>query len=132
MMTAERLMQLLLELDQQYISGRPSPFGEAALLVRDMCRKGDAMPRSELGDWESVEMSQVRAYRPPLLNQPILSEIERQHAALRVCQRLIEVRAYCNEHGDMPLPGNAFYSGWLESIADDAAKAMADHQGGDR
>lgn len=80
-MTAEQLIRLLLEFDQQVISPRPSSWGEAAELVADLCRHAEVtsvywpIEPMRLGDWRSVDLSAVRRRAPVELDQPVLDKI---------------------------------------------------------
>lgn len=81
-MNGEQLIRILLELDQQWLTSRPSPWGEAAELVRTLCIHADPSLRnqSRLGDYGSVDMSQVRRHHAPPLNQPLLTAIMDEEA----------------------------------------------------
>ena len=82
MINAEQIIQILLELDQQWLTSRPSPWGEAAVLVRTLCIHAEPSLRNEklLGDYNSVDMSQVRRHHAPPLNQPLLTAIMEEQA----------------------------------------------------
>ena len=73
-MNAQRLLEMLMDMDSCIIDSRPSQFGEAAELVRWMARQimmtddGDMTPdrqKKYLGAYESVDLSEV--HRHPAL-----------------------------------------------------------------
>lgn len=77
-MNAEQLIKVLLELDQQVISHRPSEWGKAALLVADLCEYSEphrCAPPGRLGDWESVDLKPIDRRAPGRLDQPVLDAI---------------------------------------------------------
>lgn len=86
-MTAADLLKVLLELDQQCLTSRPSPWGKAAEVLQYMCdhcsgelrnSQGgiDPFPSDLLGDWRSVDLSVVRKPAPRQLSQPTLDAIQ--------------------------------------------------------
>ena len=77
-MTAESLMRVLLDLDQQWLTSRPSPWGEAARLIWDLCdiaRSEGMMDEKSLGNWRDVDLSVVDQPSPRELSQPHLDAI---------------------------------------------------------
>ena len=77
MINAEQLIRVLLELDQQVLTSRPSAWGEAAELVRILClhaspslRNGDLM-----GNWEGVDMEPIRRPVSRTLHQPTMKSL---------------------------------------------------------
>jgi hypothetical protein len=86
-MTAADVIRMLMEMDQQFISGRPSPLGRAALLVALLCEHaGPSLRRPDLmGDWESIDLSPVRRRTTGRAGQPTMdlaAENDRLRAAL--------------------------------------------------
>jgi hypothetical protein len=77
MMNAEQLMRVCLELDQQWLTSRPSPWGEAAELVARLCRYAELadIRRDDFGDWKSVDLSPVRKSVSGRLSQPHVDAI---------------------------------------------------------
>ena len=77
-MTAEKLIRLLLELDQQVVSPRPSDFGLAARLVKRMAYAclGDYIDSDKLGKFWEVDATAVDLPVPRDLHQPVLDEIQ--------------------------------------------------------
>jgi hypothetical protein len=78
MMTVAKLIRLLLELDQQCVSPRPSLFGEGVELVRMLADHAEPSIRNPdlMGDWEAIDVSQVRKRVGGNLNQPILNTMD--------------------------------------------------------
>ncbi len=75
-MTAADVIRVMLELDQQCLTSRPSAWGKGAEIVRQLCILADCPGRRDLlGDWESIDISV--AFRPATreLNQPTLDTI---------------------------------------------------------
>jgi hypothetical protein len=91
-MTIADLMRICLEFDQQCISSRPSEWGKAALMLRTLAEHLDYAEHeppfkdtSLLGDWSTVDTSQVNAWKPPVLNHsvlPLVDEIQALRDAL--------------------------------------------------
>jgi hypothetical protein len=64
-MTVADVIRMLLEMDQQFISGRPSALGRAAEIVQTLARHAEPSLRNPalMGDWESIDLSPVRSWR---------------------------------------------------------------------
>lgn len=64
-MTAADVIRMCVEMDQQFISGRPSPMARAAEIVQELCRHAEGSIRDPrlLGDYESIDLAPVRAKR---------------------------------------------------------------------
>lgn len=64
-MTAADVIRMLLEMDQQCISGRPSVVGRAAEIVQALCEHAEGSLRDPalLGDYQQIDLSPVRAKR---------------------------------------------------------------------
>jgi hypothetical protein len=78
--TVADLIRVLLELDQQIISPRPSSWGVAAELVHALAEHAEPTLRPGPGpdifaDWDKVDLSQVKRRAPRDLNQPMLDAI---------------------------------------------------------
>ncbi len=82
-MTAESLMRVLLDLDQQWLTSRPSPWGNAAVLIARLCdaaedriglRDPSQIPKV-LGNWRDVDLSVVDQPSPRELSQPHLDAL---------------------------------------------------------
>lgn len=77
-MTAADLIRVLLELDQQCLTARPSAWGRAAELVATLCDHAEPSLRDPkaMGDWRSVDLAPARRRAPRELNQPVLDAIQ--------------------------------------------------------
>lgn len=80
-MNAAQLIRVLLELDRQVVSPRPSAWGEAAELVALLAdHAARTCADSELfGDWRDVDLSGVRGPAPQRLTQPETDAIRETH-----------------------------------------------------
>lgn len=96
-MTVADLIKVLLEMDQQVISPRPSVLGVSAKLVAVLAEHAEpSLRRPDLmGDWRSVDLSSVERQAPRELDQPYLHlafEVDRLTAVtaglLGVCENL--------------------------------------------
>ncbi len=75
-MKAEKVLRLLLELDQQVISPRPSIFWEAADTVAELCSASEGILRDgTLDGWNQIDLSPFLRPAPVKLSQPIIDEI---------------------------------------------------------
>jgi hypothetical protein len=74
--TVTDLLKFLLELDQQWLTSRPSPCGLAAELVATLAEHAEPSLRQNLGGWRSVDLSPVRKPAPRRLSQPTLDAIQ--------------------------------------------------------
>ncbi len=75
-MKAETVLRLLLELDQQVVSPRPSIFGQAAQVVADLCSCAEGVLRDgTLDGWNEVDLAPIIKPAPSRLNQPILDSL---------------------------------------------------------
>lgn len=74
--TAADLMRVLLDLDKQWLTSRPSPWGAAAELVALLCEHAEPSLRRPdvMGDWRTVDLSGVRKPAPRDFHQPDLDE----------------------------------------------------------
>ena len=64
-MPAVDVLKLLLELDAQFISGRPSPFAKAIATITMLCSHAEGSLRNGLLDgWQYVDVSQIHKPRP--------------------------------------------------------------------
>jgi hypothetical protein len=95
-MTAEQLIKVCLELDQQCVSPRPSEWGKAALMVFELCRaiSANQWPNCTLGHWNGVDLSPVGERVTGILLQPnvdMICEIDRLKA------RIAELEAATHE-----------------------------------
>jgi hypothetical protein len=62
---AAHLIRLLLDLDSQFMSGRPSTFARAIVTVAKLCAHAEGSLRSGLLDgWQDVDISQIHESRP--------------------------------------------------------------------
>ncbi len=65
LMPAVDLLKMLLEMDAQFISGRPSPFAGAIVTITMLCSHAEGSLRSGLIDgWQHVDVSQIHKSRP--------------------------------------------------------------------
>lgn len=73
-MTVADLINVCLELDQQIVSPRPSEWGKAAELVRDLAEHAEPSMRDpkRFGEWEDIDLSPVRCRAPRELDQPTI------------------------------------------------------------
>ena len=110
-MTAADLIRVLLELDQQYVSPRPSSWGRAAELVHRLAAyyEGNEADSPEaqrlLGDWRSIDLSQVRGKAPRELSQPtvdLIREVERLKTENESLRKTLDARtAGLEKKGDL-------------------------------
>lgn len=79
-MTAADVIRILLELDQQVISPRPSAWGEAAEIVWDLCcNVSTGLPcHCELGDFGPIDFSVIHEPPPRKLRQPLVDAIQEE------------------------------------------------------
>jgi hypothetical protein len=77
-MTPADVIQIMLELDQQQIRPRPSAWGKAAMIVRDLCFHAEGSFRGPMGDLDSLDMGAVHCPAPQTLNQPLTDRIIRE------------------------------------------------------
>lgn len=96
-MTAADLIKVCLELDRQWLTSRPSPWGEAAELVAWLCgRAGAFHPVDRLGDWRSIDLSPARAkHVTGDLDQPTLGlaeEVGRLRTELEITKQRLAGR----------------------------------------
>jgi len=93
MISVKQLLELLLELDQQVISPRPSTWGEAAQLVATLARHAEERWESPtctwvtqkpvwLRGWRDVNLSTVNDHAADNLFQPVLDELTSSHVHL--------------------------------------------------
>ncbi len=65
LMPAVELLKMLLEMDAQFISGRPSPIARAIATIVTLCDHAEPSVRSSLLDgWQDVDVSQIYKSRP--------------------------------------------------------------------
>ncbi len=88
-MTVATLINILLELDQQWISLRPSEWGKAAELVRDLAEAAEPSMRDpdKFGPWEDIDLSPVLRQAPRDLDQPALDELQARSRPRTVIRR---------------------------------------------
>ncbi len=87
-MTVADIINVLLELDQQVISPRPSEWGKAAELVRDLAEAAEPSMRDpkRFGPWEEIDLSSVHQRAPREIDQPTLNlwqELSRPRIVIR-------------------------------------------------
>ena len=59
------LLNMLLEMDAQFISGRPSPFARAIATITMLCSHAEGSLRTGLIDgWQRVDVSRIHKSRP--------------------------------------------------------------------
>lgn len=65
------MLKMLLEMDAQFISGRPSPFARAIATITMLCSHADTFGSSEdsptnklVAGWQFVDVSQIHKSRP--------------------------------------------------------------------
>lgn len=77
-MTVADVIRMLLEMDQQMISPRPSVLGRAAELVAMLAEHaGPSLRRPDvMGDWESIDLSPARGRAPRDLDQTTMTLAE--------------------------------------------------------
>lgn len=121
-MTAADVIRMLLEMDQQFVSGRPSTMARAAEIVQALCihAQGSA-PTGLLGDYQSIDLGPVRAKRVSgELWQPVMdlaAENEKLRDDLdhfRTLVEILEVRPKTIAHR----PGGRW------DVFDDSTEAM--------
>lgn len=93
-MTAADVIRMLLEMDQQCISGRPSALGRAAAIVATLCEHAEPSLRRPdlLGDWAAIDLSAIKARAPREMDQPTMAlaeEVDRLRLDLEVEQSLV-------------------------------------------
>jgi hypothetical protein len=102
-MNVADLIQVLLELDQQVISPRPSSWGKAAELVARLagCSEG-RLANALFGDWRDIDLSQVRQRAPRELRQPTLDRITAESSDERLRAHLKGIINHFYEFSDVP------------------------------
>lgn len=96
-MTLADLLRVLLELDQQCLTSRPSPWGRAAELLSILADHAEPSVRdaSLLGDWRSVDLSTARQPATRGLDQPtlgLIQEVNRLQEELRLARAADGIR----------------------------------------